>query len=66
LRHAAVGAFALGVPGAIVGLIIGLQTYVPTAWAAIFEVGIPAALLGAVLGLVVGSLVHRFRRVHDN
>ena len=27
-------------PGALVGLSIGLWTYVPTAWAAVFEVGI--------------------------
>ena len=63
LRHTVIGAVALGVAGAIVGLAIGLWTYVPTAWAAIFEVGIPAALLGAVLGLVIGSLVYVYHRV---
>jgi hypothetical protein len=66
LRHAVVGAVVLGVPGATVGLVIGLRTYVPTAWAAILEVGLPAAFLGALLGLVVGSLVYAYRHLHDN
>ena len=66
LRHAVIGAVALGVPGAIVGLAIGLWTYVPTAWAAIFEVGLPAAFLGAMLGLVIGSLVYAYHRIRDN
>lgn len=66
LRHAVIGAVVLGVPGGIVGLVIGLRTYVPTAWAAILEVGVPAAFLGAVLGLVAGSLVYVYHHVHDN
>jgi hypothetical protein len=66
LRHAVVGAVVLGVLGAIVGLVIGLWTYVPTAWAATFEVGLPAAFLGAVLGLVIGSLVYVYHRVRHN
>lgn len=66
LRHAVIGAVVLGVPGAIVGLVTGLRTYVPTAWFAILEVGVPAALLGAVLGLVIGSLVYVYHHVHDN
>ena len=66
LRHAVIGAIVLGVPGALVGLAIGLWTYVPTAWAAIFEVGLPAALLGAVLGLVIGSLVHAYQHLRDS
>jgi hypothetical protein len=66
LRHAVIGAVVLGVAGGMFGLVIGLRTYVPTAWAAIFEVGVPAAILGAVLGLVVGWLVYVYHRVHDN
>lgn len=66
LRHAVIGAVVLGVPGGIVGLVVGLRTYVPTAWFAILELGVPAALLGAVLGLVVGSLVYVYHYVHDN
>jgi hypothetical protein len=57
---------ALGLPAGIVGLVIGLGTYVPTAWAAIFELGAPAALVGFVLGLVSGSVVYVHRRVRHN
>lgn len=66
LRHAVIGAVVLGVPGAIVGLAIGLWTYVPTAWAAIVEVGLPAAFVGAVLGLVIGSLAFVYHHARDN
>jgi hypothetical protein len=55
-RYAVGGAVVLGGPGAVVGLVLGLHTYAPTAWAAVVEVGLPAALLGTVLGLVVGAL----------
>ncbi|QNN54589.1 hypothetical protein [Nocardioides mesophilus] len=64
LRGAVIGAVVLGVTGGLVGLVLGLRAYAPTAWAAVLEVGVPAACLGAVLGLVVGSLVggrHRAR-----
>jgi hypothetical protein len=66
LRHAAVGAAVLGILGGMVGLVLGLRTYVPTAWAAVLEVGVPAAFLGAVLGLATGSIVYVYRRIHDN
>ena len=66
LRHGVIGAVVLGVPGALVGLVIGLWTYVPTAWAAVLEVGLPAAFLGAMLGLVIGSLVSVYHHVRDN
>jgi RimJ/RimL family protein N-acetyltransferase len=58
-RGALVGAVVLGACGAVVGLVIGLQTYAPTAWAAALEVGIPAALVGAALGLLVGVVLGR-------
>lgn len=66
LRYALLGAVTLGLPGGVVGLILGLRAYAPTAWAAVFEVGMPAALLGAALGLVVGSLVWVYHRAHDS
>jgi len=44
------------VVGAIVGLIIGLFVYAPTAPFAMVEIGIPAAMVGGVLGLLIGSL----------
>jgi hypothetical protein len=57
LRHALIGAVTFGVLGGVVGLILGLRAYAPTAWFAVFEVGMPAAFLGAVLGVTVGSVV---------
>ena len=61
-RYAVLGAVILGVPGAVAGLIIGLATYVPTAWFAAFEVGVPSALLGFVAGLCVGVIAERVKR----
>ncbi len=57
LRFAFLGAFIVGALGCITGLIIGLNVYAPTAWAATIEVGLPAAILGAVLGVVTGAIV---------
>ena len=66
VRHAAIGAAGLGACGAVTGLVVGLRTYAPTAWAATAEVGAPAALLGAVLGLLVGWLSGLVHRGHDD
>jgi len=57
LRAALIGAVLLGACGGVVGLVVGLRTYAPTAWFAVFEVGVPAALVGSVLGLVAGLVV---------
>ena len=57
VRFALLGAVVFGIGGGVVGLIIGLQAYAPTAWAAMFEIGLPAAFVGAVLGLGIGFLV---------
>jgi hypothetical protein len=56
VRFAVLGGLAFGAAGGVVGLIIGLQVYAPTAWAAMFEVGLPAAFVGAVVGLGVGHM----------
>jgi hypothetical protein len=56
-RFVLVGAIAAGVLGAIVGLIVGLYAYPPTAPFAVLELGIPGALAGAVLGVIVGAVV---------
>ena len=63
LRWALIGAIAAGVLGGIAGLVIGLETYAPTAWFAIFEVGVPAAIVGSVLGLACGSVALLVGRV---
>jgi hypothetical protein len=61
LLYSGVSAVGLGVVGGVVGLILGLEAYPPTAWAAVFEVGAPAAFLGATIGLLVGSIVSLVR-----
>lgn len=48
--------------GGIVGLVVGLRVYAPTAWFATVEVGLPAGLLGAVVGLVAGGIFTVARR----
>ena len=48
VRCVLIGMAVLGTAGAVVGLILGLRTYPPTAWAAVVEVGLPAMLLGAL------------------
>ena len=47
----------LGVAGAAIGLVVGLLTYAPTAWAATVELGLPAAILGALVGGMTGWVV---------
>jgi hypothetical protein len=57
------GGMALaGIVGGVIGLIVGLRVYPPTAWFAVFELGVPAAVVGALLGLVSGLSVRAFAR----
>ena len=63
-RFVAILSGGLGALGAVVGLVIGLRAYAPTAWFAALEIGAPAAWLGLVLGLTVlgaGRLGTRLR-----
>ena len=55
-RAAVMGGLALGVLGAIAGLVMGLIVNPPTAWFAVLEIGIPATILGYVAGFVGGSV----------
>lgn len=50
--------------GAIIGLVVGLRTYAPTAPFAVVELGIPAAAAGAAVGLATGSVVLALRRIN--
>jgi ABC-type uncharacterized transport system permease subunit len=62
-RFAFVGATACAILGGLVGLVLGLRAYPPTAWFAVFEVAVPAGIIGAVVGALVALLaltVHRF------
>jgi hypothetical protein len=63
MRWVVVGAASLGSAGAIVGLVVGLHVYAPTAPFAIVELGLPATLVGGLVGLVTGSMVALGRRI---
>ena len=56
LRFAVLGGLALGALGCVIGFVIGLNAYAPTAWAATVELGMPSALLGAIIGVAAGSV----------
>ena len=58
---AVVGAAAAGGIGIVVGAIVGLFVYAPTAAFAAVELGIPSAALGATIGAAVGviGMLHR-------
>jgi hypothetical protein len=61
-RFAVVGSAVLGVVGALVGLVLGLRAYPPTAWFAVIEVAVPAAVAGGLLGALVGLVAVVVRR----
>lgn len=54
-------AACMGALGGLVGLVIGLISYPPTAWFAVLEIGIPAAIVGALVGALLGSLALALR-----
>lgn len=58
----AVGGVLLAAVGGVIGLIVGLHAYAPTAWFAVLEIGVPAGLVGGLLGLLVGFLHESSRR----
>ena len=55
-RWVIAGAASATVIGGIVGLVIGLFAYAPTAWFAVFELGVPAGVVGGLIGLI-GALI---------
>jgi hypothetical protein len=63
-RFAIAGALVALLLGGLVGLVLGLRAYPPTAWFAVFEVGIPAGALGAVLGAFVGMVAGTVQRMN--
>lgn len=63
LRLAVVCSTTACVLGGLVGLVLGLRAYPPTAWFAVFEVAIPAGILGAVVGALVGVVAVMVQRI---
>ena len=63
LRFAVVGSTAALLLGGLLGLVLGLLAYPPTAWLAVFEVGIPAGILGAVFGAFIGMVTGTVQRI---
>jgi hypothetical protein len=62
-RWATVGAVSAGFTGGIVGLVIGLFAYAPTAPFAVLELGIPAVFAGGAVGLFAGMIMTAARRI---
>jgi hypothetical protein len=65
VRWVILGALFAGVTGGVVGLVVGLFAYAPTAPFAVVELGFPAALAGGIVGLVGGitsAAASRIRR----
>jgi hypothetical protein len=58
-RGAAIGTAVGAGGGGVLGLILGLNAYPPTAWFAVFEIGIPGAIVGSLLGVTAGFIARR-------
>lgn len=65
-RWAVIGAASVGMIGAVVGLVIGLIVYAPTALFAVLEHGLPAAIVGGLIGLSTGVIVMAGRRIKQS
>ena len=63
VRFAMVGGSLAGAIGAIVGIVIGLNAYAPTAPFAAVELGIPASVAGGIVGLIAGAIMTATRRI---
>jgi hypothetical protein len=55
------GCIVFGAVGGVIGLIIGLRVYPPTAWFAVLEIGVPAGMVGGLLGWFLGVIARLLR-----
>jgi hypothetical protein len=62
-RWVTAGAASASVIGGIVGLVVGLFAYAPTAWFAVFELGVPAGVVGGIVGLIGALILTTGRRI---
>ena len=62
-RAIVIGASGAGLIGAMIGLLVGLAAYPPTAAFAVIELGVPATIAGALAGLLTGSIIRIIRRI---
>jgi len=63
VRWVTVGATSASVVGGLVGLVVGLFAYPPTAWFAVFELGVPAGLVGGIVALIGALVITAGRRI---
>jgi membrane associated rhomboid family serine protease len=63
VRLVTVGAASASVIGGLVGLVVGLFAYPPTAWFAVVELGVPAGVVGGIVGLIGALILTAGRRI---
>lgn len=66
VRWVVIGAISAGVTGGLVGLVVGLFVYAPTAPFGAVELGFPATLTGGIGGLVAGLIMITIRRIRSH
>jgi hypothetical protein len=66
VRGGVLGAGSVGVAGGVVGLVVGLLTYVPTAPFAVVELGLPASVVGGIIGVATGAVILGLRRTRSS
>jgi hypothetical protein len=66
IRGGALGAGSAGIAGGVIGLVVGLLTYAPTAPFAVLELGFPASVVGGIVGVATGAVVLGLQRTRSS